>query len=90
MQVVVDSSRERSCVRIAVGMLHTETNTFSPVKTRKEDFELLRGDELLDRIAVTPLFRTAGVDIVPTLYANALPSGAVEKKTFEDPAASRG
>jgi len=69
-------------LRIAVGMLHTETNTFSPVKTRKEDFEVLRGEDVLDRIAVTPLFREAGADIVPTLYANALPSGLVEKETF--------
>ena len=69
-------------MRVVVGMLHTETNTFSPVKTRREDFEVLRGQDVLDRIAVTPFLRKAGVDIVPTLYANALPSGITEKKTY--------
>ena len=69
-------------MRIVVGMLHTESNTLSPVKTRKEDFEIVRGEKVLDRIAVTPLFRKAGADIVPTLYANALPGGTTEKNTY--------
>jgi microcystin degradation protein MlrC len=69
-------------LRIVVGMLHTESDTFSPVRTRMEDFEVVRGENVLDRIAVTSLFREAGVDIVPTLYANALPGGTTEKQTY--------
>jgi len=69
-------------VRIVVGMLHTESDTFSPIKTRMEDFEIVRGENVLDRIAVTPLFREASADIVPTLCANALPGGTTEKKTY--------
>jgi microcystin degradation protein MlrC len=65
-----------------VGMLHTESDTFSPVKTRMEDFEVVRGKNILDRIAVTSLFKEAGADIVPTLWANALPGGTTEKKTY--------
>lgn len=69
-------------MRIIVGMLHTESDTFSPVKTRMEDFEVVRGKNILDRVAVTSLFKEAGADIVPTLWANALPGGTTEKKTY--------
>lgn len=65
-----------------MGMLHTESDTFSPVKTRMEDFEVVRGKNILDRIAVTSLFKEADADIVPTLWANALPGGTTEKKTY--------
>ena len=56
----------------------------SPVKTRMEDFEVVRGKNILDRIAVTSLFKEAGADIVPTLWANALPGGTTEKETYLD------
>jgi len=62
-------------------MIH-ETNTFSPIPTRQDDFEVIDGEQILEKLAVTPLFKEAGVRIVPTLYAIALPSGKVEKKTF--------
>ena len=69
-------------MRIIVGMLHTESDTFSPVKTRMEDFEVVRGKNVLDRVAVTSLFKEANADIVPTLWANALPGGTTDKETY--------
>jgi microcystin degradation protein MlrC len=47
-----------------------------------EDFEVVRGKNILDRIAVTSFFKEAGADIVPTLWANALPGGTTEKETY--------
>lgn len=71
-------------MKIIVGLLYHETNTLSPVKTRKEDFEVIRGEKILEKLAVTTLFQEAGVEIIPTLYANALPSGKVELQAFLD------
>jgi microcystin degradation protein MlrC len=69
-------------LKIIVGMLHTETDTFSSVKTRMEDFEVVKGEQVLNKIAVTQLFREAGAEVVPTVYANALPGGTTEKETY--------
>ena len=71
-------------MKIIVGLLHHETNTLSPVKTRQEDFEIIWGEKILEKLAVTPLFQESGVEIIPTLYANALPSGKVEEQVFLD------
>src|SRR5438876_1521943 len=43
-------------MRIAIGQLWQETNTFNPLPTTREDFEafgVLRGDELIQRMADT-------------------------------------
>jgi len=69
-------------MKIIVGLLHHETDTLSPVKTREEDFEIIRGERILEKLAITPLFQESGVEIIPTLYANALPSGKVEEQVF--------
>ncbi len=69
-------------MRVIAGLLHHETNTLSPVKTSYDDFDVARGKESLDKIAGSSFFREAKVELIPTLYANALPSGKVEEKTF--------
>ena len=43
-------------MRIAIGQVWQETNTFNPLATTRADFEafgVLRGDELVDRMADT-------------------------------------
>lgn len=68
--------------KILVGRMIHESNSFHPKRTTRESFEVIRGAATLDKLAVTPLFRESGVEMVPTLYANAMPSGIVEKDTF--------
>ena len=70
-------------MRIFVGSLQHETNTFVERKTRFDDFDFVRGMDSLDRLAVTRLFEDNGVEIVPSMYANALPSGLLERRSFE-------
>ena len=62
-------------MKIVVGSIQQEVNTFSPIKPTKEDFFYLHGEDMIDQIAVTPLFRENGVEIIPTVYGNAVPSG---------------
>jgi hypothetical protein len=43
-------------VRVAIGQLWQETNTFNPIPTTRADFEafgVLRGPEMLERMATT-------------------------------------
>ena len=82
-------------MRIAVGQIFQETNTFSPRPTTLETFEsvyLWRGKQLLtafgDARVEVPGFlavlQRAGVEPVPLLAANALASGKVTRAAFEN------
>ena len=68
--------------RIIVGSLRQETNSFSQVKTMAKDFMVYKGEEMLDYIAATSVFREADVEIIPTLCAYAMPSGKVDEEAY--------
>lgn len=84
--------------RIAVGGLHHETNTFAPQPATFERFAeadgwppLSRGPELFERTAAINLpvtgfidaAKAAGHELVPLLWANAVPSGRVTRDAYE-------
>jgi microcystin degradation protein MlrC len=67
-------------IRIAVGGFIHETNTFSPVQTRYEDFQFLKGSDLIrERLGEQV---PANIEVVPTLFAESLPSGLVAKESY--------
>lgn len=73
----------KTSIKIAVaGLLH-EANTFSPLKTSFGDFTILRGVESLRKLAAAKFLSKTGAQVVPILYADALPSGEVTEETFE-------
>ncbi len=69
-------------MRIAVGGIHTESSTYSPVLTRTGDFRVLRGEALAahDYFA---FLRHHPVGIAPLLHARAVPGGPVARATYE-------
>jgi microcystin degradation protein MlrC len=77
-------------MKIALGMMMHETNTFSTVKTRLEDFDPLYGKELLDhfrdtRSGVGGFIKTLEeekVEIIPTMGASATPSGPLDQEDY--------
>src|SRR5439155_4712285 len=87
-------NRERM-MRIAIGQLWQETNTFNPLPTTRADFEqfgVLRGGELVERMADTN--ELGGFiqslrawperpEIVGLVRLPAWPSGAATKETFD-------
>ncbi len=62
--------------RIAVGGIHTECSTYSPVLMQAEDFRVLRGPDLTaaDYFAFLP---RPDVTVRPLLHARAVPGGPV-------------
>jgi len=68
-------------MRIAVGGLGHETNTFSTLRTGLEDFHILRGDEIIQG-QFWNTYQEQGVEFVPTLTARASPHGLVKKTTY--------
>ena len=69
-------------LRIAVGGIHTECSTSSPVLMQPQDFRVLRGEDLTgaEYFSFLP---TEGVEIHPLLHARAVPGGPVSRATYE-------
>ena len=69
-------------MRIAFGGIHTECSTYSRIRSRVQDFRVLRGEALAQSPAFQFLKRYA-YEFVPLLHARAVPGGPVERATYE-------
>lgn len=69
-------------MKILVGSIQQETNTFSNLSSDRNDFFIASGDAMLDHISVCDVFRSSGAQIFPTIYANAVPSGRLRLDVF--------
>jgi microcystin degradation protein MlrC len=69
-------------MRIAVGGIHTECSTYSPVLMQPEDFRVLRGKDLTahDYFAFLADYPA---EVAPLLHARAVPGGPVARATYE-------
>ncbi|OQP84787.1 microcystin degradation protein MlrC [Rhizobium rhizosphaerae] len=68
--------------RVAVGGIHTECSTYSPVLMQPEDFRVMRGEDLLAADYFSFL-ATEGIAALPLLHARAVPGGPVARATYE-------
>ncbi|UCE44265.1 MAG: M81 family metallopeptidase [Candidatus Bathyarchaeota archaeon] len=68
-------------LRIAVGGISHETNTFNPIPTGLEAFRILREEELLKNGATRPLLES-GIDVIPAIHAAAPPSGLIGRRAY--------
>ncbi len=69
-------------MRIAVGGIHTECSTYSPVLMTVDDFRVLRGADLLGADYFSFL-QGDGIEHVPLLHARAVPGGPVSRDAYE-------
>ena len=69
-------------LRIAVGGIHTECSTSSPVLMQPQDFRVLRGERLLGAEYFNFL-NQEGVEHLPLLHARAVPGGPLARQTYE-------
>ena len=69
-------------MKIAVGAMLCEGNSLTPVYTRFEDFDYAEDEAMYEKIAVVDMLRQRDCRIVPTIYAHALPGGAVIREDF--------
>lgn len=84
----------RETMKIVIGQVLHETNTFSNVKTTKHQFDLWEwdhGEEIIQKHrgvkdylgAMIDRCEELGVEIIPTFSAFAYPTGTITKKTYE-------
>ncbi|MEH7379009.1 M81 family metallopeptidase [Bacillus sp. JJ1533] len=69
-------------MKVVVGCLYHETNTFNPILTDIDDFVLVEGEKAASRLAGNEVFRKNGVEVIPSIYATALSSGPVKKEAY--------
>ncbi|KQV65337.1 M81 family metallopeptidase [Rhizobium sp. Root1220] len=69
-------------MRIAVGGIHTECSTYSPVLMGVEDFRVMRGADLIGSEYFSFL-AADGVEPLPLLHARAVPGGPVSRVAYE-------
>ena len=69
-------------MKIAIGSLQCEGNSLTPVYTHFEDFDYAKGEAMYQKIKVMDYLAEKGVEVVPTIYAHALPGGPVVKEDF--------
>ena len=81
-------------MRLAIGSIMHEANTFSPLPTRLSDFErsgIHTGEEIVASLAdvncemagFMDVLREEGVQFVPTISAKAMPGGRVTRDAFQ-------
>lgn len=63
-------------------LLQCEGNSLTPVRTKYEDFDYAKGEAMYEKIQVMDFFRQHNCEIIPTIYAHALPGGAVIREDF--------
>jgi microcystin degradation protein MlrC len=68
--------------RIAFGGIGIECSTYSRIRTRLEDFDILHGEALTDSDRFLFL-KKYPVPFMPTVVAQAVPGGPVEKATYD-------
>lgn len=69
-------------MKIVVGSLQQESNTLCSRPSGVADFDIFRGEEMLSHLSVTDYFASEGVDLIPTLYAHAVPGGRLKRADF--------
>lgn len=69
-------------MNIVIGSIQCEGNSLTPVKTRFEDFDYAAGEAMYEKIKVVDFLKEHGCNVIPTIYAHALPGGPVVKEDF--------
>jgi len=70
-------------MKILVASFQCESNSKALLHPQKSDFEYFAGEDIFKKLVVKPIFEKAGFTVVPSIYANALPSATVERHIYE-------
>ena len=70
-------------MKILVASFQCESNSKAKLHPKKHDFEYFKGEEIFKKLAVKEVFENAGFEVIPSIYAVALPSATVEKDTYD-------
>ena len=70
-------------MKIIVASFQCESNTRASLHPGKSDFEYFSGEDIYKKLVVKDIFARNGFEVIPSIYANALPSATVERDVYE-------
>lgn len=70
-------------MKIIVASFQCESNSKAKLHPQKHDFEYFKGEDIFKKLVVKEIFEENGFEVVPSIYAVALPSATVERDTYE-------
>ena len=70
-------------MKVIVASFQCESNSKANLHPQKSDFEYFAGWDIFKKLVIKDIFEDAGFEIVPSIYANALPSATVERHIYE-------
>ena len=70
-------------MKVIVASFQCESNSKANLHPQKSDFEYFSGEDIFKKLVVKDVFEEAGFEIIPSIYANALPSATVERHIYE-------
>ena len=70
-------------MKILVASFQCESNSLAKQHPKKHDFEYFSGEDIFKKLAVKDVFEENGFEVVPSIYAVALPSATVERDTYD-------
>ena len=70
-------------MKIIVASFQCESNSKAKLHPQKHDFEYFKGEDIFKKLVVKEIFVEKGFEVVPSIYAVALPSATVERDTYE-------
>jgi microcystin degradation protein MlrC len=75
-------------MKVLVGGLHHESDTFNPIITGQDDISVTRSQELINRVTnsscsgIIKGLQQEGIEVVPTLLAGAVPNGEWDENYY--------
>ncbi len=69
-------------MKVIVASFQCESNSKAKLHPSKEDFEYFSGDDIFRKLVVKDYLLENGIEIIPSIYANALPTATVETDIY--------
>lgn len=69
-------------MKVLVGQFVTESNAHIPLKNEISNYVMAFGDDCVRRTHVAEVFAEAGIDVIPSVFADAAASGVIKQDTF--------
>jgi len=70
-------------MKVIVASFQCESNSKAKMHPQISDFEFFSGEYIFKKLVVKDILEKAGFEIVPSIYANALPSATVQRHIYE-------
>ncbi len=68
--------------KIIVASFQCESDSFAKLHPTIDDFEYFKGEDIFKKLVVKDIFLDAGFEVVPSVYAVALPSASVTEDVY--------